>query len=381
LKATLRASVDHWAERCANSAVFFSNGLGIGAWAASIPVLQARLRLSDGALSLVLLGFAFGAVLAMPITGRLAPRIGVARATRLSALAFACAMVGPGLAPDLVALIGAAFLLGLTNGALDVSMNGLASGIETRWGAPIMSSFHAAFSLGGLGGAALGAAMAGAPSSWANAMSVVALINMAVAGLAWRALHDPDAPPPPSPIAFAAPDRAALLLCGCVALGLLCEGAVGDWSAVYLADNLAAAPSTAAAGYAAFAAAMVAGRMGGDWFVARVGPARTVRYGGLAASAGIAIALIAPAPIVSAVGFGLVGIGLSNVVPIVFSAAARAGSSPAAGVAMAASAGYSGLLLGPVLIGGLATLFGLKASLWLLALCAGAIALTAGSMR
>jgi MFS family permease len=375
------SSPARWAERAANSAVFFCNGLGIGAWAASIPLIQARLGLSDGALSLVLLGFAAGAVLSMPLTGRLAPRFGVARATRFCALAFAAAMLAPGLAPDLPLLIGAAFVLGLTNGALDVSMNGLASGIETRWGAPIMSSFHAAFSVGGLGGAALGALMATHSSPWVSAMSLVALINVATALLVWRALHDPEAPAQAVAPAFALPGRAALWLCACVALGLLLEGAIGDWSAVYLANNLAAPPSIAAAGYGAFSAAMIAGRLGGDRFVARFGQARTVRYGGLVSAIGIAVALIAPQPLASAIGFGLVGIGVSNVVPIVFSAAARTGSSPAAGVAMAASAGYSGLLLGPVLIGALATLFGLKASLWLLAACAGAITLTAGAMR
>ncbi|WP_158815062.1 MFS transporter [Methylocapsa sp. S129] len=368
-------------ERAANSLIFLCNGLGIGAWAASMPLLQARLHLSDGALSLALLGFAAGAVLSMPMTGMLAPRLGVARATRFAALAFALAMFGPGLAPNFAALIGAAFVLGLTNGALDVSMNGLASGIETRWGGPIMSSFHAAFSVGGLGGAALGAAMATRSSPLVSAMSLVALINIVAVALTWRALRDPDAPPPAVAPRFVWPDRAALWLCGCVALGLLCEGAVGDWSAVYLANDLAAPPSLAAAGYAVFSAAMVIGRLGGDWFVARFGQARTVRLGGIASAVGIAGALTAPHPLASAIGFGLVGLGVSNVVPIVFSAAARAGSSPAAGVAMAASAGYSGLLLGPVLIGALATMFGLKFSLWLLAACACVIALTANSMR
>ena len=368
-------------ERAANSAIFLCNGLGIGAWAASLPLLQARLHLSDGALSLALLGFAAGAVLSMPMTGMLAPRLGVARATRFAALAFALAMLGPGLAPDFAALIGAAFLLGLTNGALDVSMNGLASGIETRWGAPIMSSFHAAFSVGGLGGAALGAIMATRSSLFVSAMSLVALIDVATVALVWRALRDPEPAAQSIASGFVWPDRAALWLCGCVALGLLCEGAVGDWSAVYLANDLATPPSLAAAGYAAFSCAMVAGRLGGDWFVARFGQARTVRYGGIVSALGIAGALIAPQPLASAIGFGLVGVGVSNVVPIVFSAAARAGSSPAAGVAMAASAGYSGLLLGPVLIGALATMSGLKVSLWLLVACSGAIALTANSMR
>jgi MFS family permease len=369
-----------WTERAANSAIFLCNGLGIGAWAASIPLLQARLSLSDGALSLVLLGFAAGAVLSMPITGMLAPRLGVARATRFAALGFGLAMLGPGLAPDLSLLIAAAFALGLTNGALDVSMNGLASDIETRWGAPIMSSFHAAFSLGGLGGAGLGAAMAMHSSPWISAMSLVAAVIIGIVALTWRTLRDPERAASLVAPAFALPGRAALWLCGCVALGLLCEGAMGDWSGVYLANNLGASPSLAAAGYGFFSAAMVAGRLGGDWFVARFGQARAVRYGGFVCAAGIVVALLAPYPLASAIGFGLVGVGLSNVVPIVFSAAARLGSSPATGVAMAASAGYSGLLLGPVLIGALATIFGLKLSLWLLVACGGAIALTANSM-
>jgi MFS family permease len=372
--------ISRWAERGANSAIFLCNGLGIGAWAASLPLLQARLHLSDGQLSLVLLGFAAGAVLSMPMTGLAAPRLGIDRATRLAVFAFALAMLGPGLAPVLPAVIAAAFLLGLTNGALDVSMNGLASGIETRWGAPIMSSFHAAFSLGGLGGAALGAAMAPRSSPWVNAMSLVAVINVAIILAAWRALQEPGSTPAPAAPRFVLPGRAALWLCACVALGLLGEGAIGDWSGVYLADNLGASPSLAAAGYGAFSAAMIAGRLGGDAFVARFGQARTVRYGGLVFAAGVAIALLAPNPVASALGFGLVGIGLSNVVPIVFSAAARLGSSPATGVAMAASAGYSGLLLGPVLIGALASIFGLWPSLWLLAVCACAISFTSSSI-
>jgi MFS family permease len=212
-------------------------------------------------------------------------------------------------------------------------------------------------------------------------MSLVALINVATVSFVWRALRDVGAPAPPAARGFAWPDREALWLSACVALGLLGEGAIGDWSAVYLSGDLGAPPSTAAAGYAVFAGAMVVGRLAGDWFVARFGPARSVRCGGVAAAIGVAVALVAPTPALSAAGFGLVGLGLSNVVPIVFSAAARAGSSPAAGVATAAIFGYGGLLLGPVLIGALATMFGLKASLWLLAGCGAAIALTANAMR
>src|SRR5580698_8842505 len=189
--------------------------MGIGAWAASIALLQRRLHLTDGALSLALLGFAAGAVLSMPITGRLAPRLGVARATRIAALMFAIGLLGPGFAYGLPELIVTAFALGLANGALDVSMNGMASGIESRWGAPIMSSFHAAFSVGGLCGAALGAAMATRSSPLMSAMSIVAIANIAGAALAWRALRDPTPALAPPASGFAWPDRAALWLCGC----------------------------------------------------------------------------------------------------------------------------------------------------------------------
>jgi MFS family permease len=379
-RVTLATPTVNWRERAANSAIFLCNGMGIGAWAASIALLQRRLHLTDGALSLALLGFAAGAVLSMPITGRLAPRLGVARATRIAALMFAIGLLGPGFAYGLPELIVTAFALGLANGALDVSMNGMASGIESRWGAPIMSSFHAAFSVGGLCGAALGAAMATHSSSLVSAMSIVAIVNLAILAVVRRMLHDSEGSLKADPPAFAWPDRAALWLCGCVALGLLGEGAVADWSAVYLADNLGATPSIAASGYAAFSCAMVAGRLFGDWFVAVFGQRRTVRVGGIVAALGIVFALLTPHPIASAVGFGFVGLGLSNVVPVVFSAAARAGSSPAAGVAMAASAGYSGLLLGPVLIGALATAFTLRLSLMLLALCSCAIAMTANAI-
>jgi len=372
-----------WPERAGISAVFFCNGLGIGAWAASIALFKARLGLTDGALSLALLGFAAGAVVSMPLTGLYAPRFGVARATRTAALVFSLTLLGPPAAAyfgSFALLTGAAFALGFANGVMDVTMNGQASVIERRWSAPIMSSFHAAFSVGGLAGAGLGAVLAALPAQYPGAMSVGALANVALLAGVWKTLRI-DAVAAPGAPGFALPGRAALWLCGCVALGLLCEGAVGDWSAVYLAGDLAASPAIAATAYASFSLAMVAGRLGGDGFVAAAGQGGAVILGGVVATVGLVIALLAPAPVVAIVGFGLVGLGLANVVPIIFSAASRLGSSPAVGVAMAASAGYSGLLLGPPLIGAVATLFSLRAGIALLSLCAFAIALTGLTLR
>jgi MFS family permease len=171
------------------------------------------------------------------------------------------------------------------------------------------------------------------------------------------------------------PERALLPLCAAALLCMLCEGAMGDWSAVYLATVAGATASRAAFGYAAFSAAMVVGRVFGDRVVRGVGRARVVAAGALIAGAGLSLAVAWPVPAAATLGFALVGIGLSNVVPAIYSAAGRRGPTPAAGVAMAATAGYSGFLVGPVAIGATAQSVGLRAAILLLVACAGTVAL------
>ena len=235
-----------WAERAAVTAVFLANGLGIGAWAASVPAFKGALHLSAGALSFALLAFAAGAVLAMPLTSFVVPRLGTGRATRLAALVFATALLLPSLAGTLPALAAAAFALGAANGALDVSMNAHATGVERRWGAAIMSSFHAAFSAGGLAGAALGAGLAAAGAAWT--LEVSAAVAVAIAVLAWTALRDEGAAAAPTGPGLMVPGRAALPLCAAALLCMLCEGAMADWSGVYLRTVAQAAQRMAAGG-------------------------------------------------------------------------------------------------------------------------------------
>ena len=174
-----------WAERCAVTTVFFGSGLGIGAWAASVPTFKDRFALSDGALSIALLAFAAGAVVSMPLAGLLAPRFGAARLIRLTALLFAATLLLPPLAWSLPSLVVAVFAMGAGQGSLDVAMNAYASGVEQRWKGPIMSSFHAAWSAGGLSGAALGAALAGSSRAMVAA-TVIATILTAGAWMAFR---------------------------------------------------------------------------------------------------------------------------------------------------------------------------------------------------
>ncbi|WP_207486048.1 MFS transporter [Arenibaculum pallidiluteum] len=365
--------------RIATTGVFFANGLGIGAWAAAIPRLQDALSLSAGRLSLALLAFAAGAVVSMPAVGILASRIDTGHTTLAGGLAFALALLCPPLAGDLVLLCAAAFVVGAANGTVDVSMNAHASGIERQWGTPIMSSFHAAFSLGGFAGAGLGAALA-ALNPEAGALAGLwgpGLLAAGIVAAGARALGTGWRPAPSG--ALATPGRAALALCAVALVCMLIEGAMADWSAVYLSESGAGA--AAAAGYAAFSLAMVAGRLLGDRVVAAVGAPGVVLGGGAMAAAGLALAAAVPAPVAASAGFALVGLGLSNVVPAVFSAAARIGATPAAGVAMAATAGYAGFLLGPVAIGGIASALGLRAGIVVLAGGAVLVALLASAVR
>lgn len=362
-----------WRERAATTAAFAAAGLGIGAWAGNLPQLKEAYRLSDSLLGLVLFGFAGGTIMGMAGAGRLAGRIGPGRITAVAGLAVAGLLGVPALMPDLATLTLAVVVLGLANGALDVSMNTHATVVERRWGSPLMSSFHAGFSLGGLAGAGLAGFLA-------------ALHQGLFAGLAWPggvvgllaagALILRDEPGKQrSATPFALPRRRLLGLSALTFLCMFGEGAMGDWTGIYLRSVTGAPPGVAALGFAAFSLAMTAGRIGGDAVVRHLGPRTVVRAGGATAAAGVLLALAIPVPAIAACGFGLVGLGLSNVVPVLFSAAARSDPlNPGQGIAMAAALGYAGFLLGPPMIGTAADVAGLRAALVVVAAGAAGVA-------
>ena len=368
-----------WTERVAVIAVFLANGIGIGAWAACIPALKARLALSDGALGFVLFAFALAAVLAMQFAARLTRRLGPAKATRAATLLFGVALPLPAFAPDLATLVVAAFAMGAANGLLDVTMNGYASGVERRWGAAIMSSFHAAWSAGGLVGAAVGGALLVFGAGWP--LGVAAALVAALAALVWPWLQEAGALSPLMEAHIAPPTGALLPLCVAALLCMSCEGAMGDWVGVYLTETAHTPQAMAPIGFAAFSATMVVGRLLGDNAVRAWGRARVVRWGATLAAAGLALAVVDPRLGPATLGFALVGAGLSNVVPTLFSAAAGLASVPAAGVAMVATAGYAGLLSGPVVIGAIAQGASLRLGIAFLILCAGVAAATTRSLR
>ncbi|MFB9680768.1 MFS transporter [Streptosporangium vulgare] len=359
-------------------------GIVSGTWAARIPAVKHTLHLSDGQLSYGLLAVAIGLLTGMRFAGHLTDRLGSARLTTPAAITTALAVIPPGYATTLPALIAALFLFGLTNAFLDVSMNAHGVEVERAYRRPIMSSFHGMFSLGCFTGAGIGALFAALDLSAATTLTAVGLPLALISLYAGRHLL-PATPPPatPAPPRRRAPWTAWIILMGVVSFaGLVGEGAANDWTAVYLFQNLGAPQAVAAAGFAAFSIAMTAGRFTADRLAQRLGPVRLVRHSGLVAALGLGAALLSGQIPVAIAGFALFGLGLAPIVPQVFSAAgnhdpARAGQA----IAQVATVGYAGLVAGPAIIGGAAELVGLPAALGIPALLAAFMAASAGALR
>jgi MFS family permease len=371
--------------------VFCANGAGLGAWVPQIPVVQARLGLSEGALGLALLAMTAGALAAMPLAGAMIPRLGSRAALRLSSALFFAGLALPLLASSLPELVAALAVLGAGNGALDVSMNAQGVALERARGGAFMSRLHAMWSLGGLLGAgATGGALAAAvPSQWWLA-GAGAVLGAAALG-ASLLLPSLDAAIPATGAQgvaqgvaqgarFARP-RGVVAVLGLLAfLGLLAEGSVWDWSAVYLRTTVGTSDAHAAAGAAACSLTMCTGRFLGDWLTRRLGGVWIVRAGALLAAGGLALALVTLHPVVAVLGFGCVGAGIANIVPVLFRAAgAVSGVASAHALAAVTTLGYLGFLAGPPVIGAAAELASLRIALGLVVLATLAIAVGASS--
>jgi MFS family permease len=374
-----RRSID--AARWAISTVFLLNGAGIGLWAAHVPTVQVRMGIDTGMLSMVLLTVAGGALLAMPLMGGLTGRWGTRRMVLLSGFAFAAMTPLIMGAPSLPLLFVAAFLFGVSNGALDVAMNANASEVETARGLPTMSSFHGFFSLGGLFGAGMGGLLVGQGLGHGQGALMVGVVTAVVLALSAPRVMG-SAATHGAGSHFSLPRGAALSL---GLLALLCfavEGALVDWSALLMEERTGATPASAALGFSAFSIAMAACRFAGDRLIVRFGALRIMVVGGLAMFAGLALAVASTHFVLSAVGFALVGLGAANVVPLLFGAAARIpGMSAGNGVAAVATLGYGGLLLAPPVLGWVAMHSSIMVALGGLSLSGLVIALSARVIR
>lgn len=360
-------SPDRPSTRLATRLSFFVAGFAMACWAPLIPYAKERLGADAGTFGLFLLCIGIGSIVGMPLTGALVARVGSRPAILAGGLGMslalpvlAIAVTAPGLAMTLV-------LFGASLGMIDVAINVHAVQVEQAAPEPLMSGFHGMFSLGGLAGAGGVTALLAAGATPLVAAAVGALI--AITALAVAAPRLLRVRPSKSGPMFALP-RGVIMLVGALAFAaFLTEGALLDWSALFLTDALGFAVSQAGIGYALFSVAMTVGRLTGDKVVARIGGARVLLWGGLLVVAGFAWLLAVPAAWAALAGFLLIGLGAANLVPVLFSAAGRQEVMPQAlAVASITTMGYAGILLGPALIGFAADATSLRAAFALLAL-------------
>lgn len=349
-------------------AMFALNGGLFGVWASRIPAFTAEFALTPGTLGLLLLCLAGGAILSFPVAGRLSDRMGAAALTKGLAPLYVAALCLLAVAPNVPLLAAALALYGAFYGAMDVAMNSWGAEVEQARQRHLMSRFHALYSLG----AGLGAATGYAAVSLGIAPGLHFLcVGGAATALAWVFARVPWASARAAADEgprFAIP-RGPLLIVGLVALAAAVgEGAMADWSAVFLADVTGTSDALAALGYACFSVAMVVTRLSGPALIATLGPARTAQLSGGFAAAGAALIVWSEGLPVALLGFGLLGAGYATIMPLAFSrAAAGAGRAQGRAIASVATLGYGGMLLGPPLIGALAELVGLRHAFLLLA--------------
>ncbi|MFI8521969.1 MFS transporter [Streptomyces sp. NPDC085481] len=380
--------------RTALTLFFALDGFLFAGWVVRIPAIKQQTGASAGDLGLALLGVSAGAVVTMTLTGRLCRRYGSHPVTVVTAVLMSASLALPPLTRSPLSLGLVLLVFGAAYGGINVAMNSAAVDLVAALRRPVMPSFHAAFSLGGMLGAGLGGLVAGGVSPTAH------LLGLTVAGLLLTAAagpvllrHPSPAPPESLPATPATPDtpatptaptaptkptgpdarpagsRRAVLVFGVIALCTAYgEGALADWGALHLAQDLTAHPGLAAAGYSLFALTMTAGRLSGTALLERLGQTRTLVAGGLTAAAGMLLGALAPTVWAALLGFAVTGLGLANIFPV---AIARAGAlAGPSGVATASTLGYGGMLLGPPSIGFLADWFSLPVALTTVALLA-----------
>ncbi|GCE20398.1 MFS transporter [Dictyobacter kobayashii] len=358
--------------RAAVIALFFSNGTVIATWATRIPAIQTKLNLPPGQLGIALLGAAVGALLAMNVAGRISVRFGSALITTLSAIGLCITLPMLAVAPNLLWLSVALVFLGGFNGSMDVTMNLQGAAVEQQYGKPIFNSFHACYSVGALAGAFVGGIFASynvSPLTHFLLIAILAVIEVLVAS---RFLL-PSSPvseqagkaePHKKKALFARPSGTLIALGAIAFCALISEGAMSDWSAVYLSGTVHSGAGLAAAGFAVFSLCMAIGRGVGDYIAARLGPAFLVCLGGLLAALGLGLGLLFVWTPVVIVGLGLVGLGLAVLFPLVLSAAGRSSTGSAEiAIATVSTCGYVGFLIGPPVIGFVSDRFGLRIGL------------------
>jgi MFS family permease len=369
------------APRVAVTAVFALNGALFASIFSRLPAIQERTDIGDGALGLALFCSMVGLLASQVMAGALVARLGSRPLVVLGGLGYAAGLVPVALSGSFAALAAAFALVGFSNGVLDVAMNIHGLTVERRLGRPILSTLHAAFSFGALGGAALGGVAAGAGVEVVPHLFAVSALGACSLLVAARFLLPPSADAAPEGPLFAVPSRALALVGAFAFCALLAEGAVNDWAAVYIEGEVGSGEATAAAGLACFSLTMGIGRLFGDRLNEELGAVRLARGGAGLAAVGIGTALLAQSPAPALIGFGCAGLGLAALFPLALRAAAAKGETAGPSVAAVSAVGYLGFLAGPPAIGGVAELADLRAGLLLLVVLCGVAALLGPAVR
>jgi len=369
--------------------VFFVHGFLFASWTAHIPQLKHHLGLSDGRLGLALLGAPVGSVLAIVVAARLLPIVGSQRMVRLALLGYCASGPFIGLTGSLGTFFVAFLLWGFFQGTLDVSMNTQAITVERFSRRVLMPGFHGSWSTGTLIGAVVGATAVGLGLSLSEQLLVLAALCLPVVGwLTTRMIPDRREGGDPEyskdlPDARDGLFQSAVLVLGGIAFaGMLCEGAAADWAAVYMRNSLHAVPVVAGLAFAAYALAMVIVRLSGNRLFTRFAVHRLLSLLAAIGSLGFAAGLVIARPASLLVGFAFLGAGLGSVVPMILRAAGAVDNlDTGRAVAAVAGCGWAGYVVGPVVIGEIASTTTLHTALFLIPILAGAVAVATGTAK
>jgi predicted MFS family arabinose efflux permease len=361
----LTASADNLPARISTRLAFLVSGFGFSCWAPLVPYAKSRLAVDDQVLGMLLLCIGIGSLASMTLTGSLASKFGARPVVMVSGIALAALL--PALAAaSTPATLGAALLLfGAALGSLDVAMNIHAVEVERAADRPLLSGFHAQFSLGGFAGAAFVTLLLSMGVAPLPCVAIAAGLMILAMLAAWSGLLKTRSAEGASH--FALPRGVVLVIALLAAIMFLAEGALLDWGALFLTGKGLVAIEQGGMGYMMFSIAMTATRLAGDTLTARVGYRAIMIWGSLTAIAGFVVLLVAPVAAVAMVGFIIIGLGAANVVPVLFRlAGSQQVMPPALAIAAVTTLGYLGILMGPAAIGFVADEVGLPLAMWML---------------
>lgn len=355
--------------RLAVSTLFFLQGLCFASWASRIPSIQQRLALSESMLGVVLFAIPVGSLLSLLFSGGLVTRYGSKKVATNALLLYSLFLPLIGLSNNIFVLIASLVLFGMAGNIANIAINTQAVLLETRIEKKIMASFHGLWSLAGFLAAGIGSYMIGNGVLPLLHFVIIATILVVGVAISFHALLPDEKQPSSAAKGFVKPDRFLLTLGVIAFCCMICEGAMFDWSGIYFQKVVGADKDWVGAGYTAFMCAMATGRFVADWVANRFGLQQTIFFSGLLITTGLLLSVLAPYQGPAIVGFMLVGIGVSAVIPLVYSEAGKSTSkTPGQALTAVSSIGFLGFLMGPPIIGVLAGAFNLRISFAFIAL-------------